>query len=100
MGLRPRGCPRFLLAGDLEGNASFGSPPLFGHFPKCLRHSVSISENASNPLRAFPEESPVPFTVGSAQMISKIFLVNFLMCLGIDLGISFTFPLKQRVPVY
>ncbi len=43
---------------DPKENAPIRSPHLFGHFPKCLHHSVSIAEKVSN--WAFPKESPVP----------------------------------------
>ncbi len=59
--IRLRGFPCFLLAEDPELNAPIGSSLLFGHFPKCLRYSVSIAENVSNPFWAFPKESPIPF---------------------------------------
>jgi hypothetical protein len=88
--IRLRGFPCFLLAGDLEGNVPMGSPLLFGHFPKCRCYSVSIAEKVSNPLWAFPKESAIPFRFCS--IISK--------SIGIDLGISFTFPSKQPVSVY
>ncbi len=35
-GVRPRGFPCFLLAGDLEGNVLIGCPLLFGHFPQSV----------------------------------------------------------------
>jgi hypothetical protein len=35
-----------------------------------------------------------------AEKVSKSFQVHFPTCLGIDLGISFTFSSKQRVSVY
>jgi hypothetical protein len=34
---------------------------LFGNFAKCFHYSVSIAEKVSNPLRAFPKESPISF---------------------------------------
>jgi hypothetical protein len=87
VGTRLRGVSLFPMAGDLEGNAPIGSSLLYGHFPKCLRYSVSIAEKVSDPL-------------GPAQMVSKSFKVHFTKCLGIDLGIYFTFPSKQRVSFY
>jgi hypothetical protein len=59
VGIRPRDFPCFLLAGDLDGNAPIGSPLLSGHFP--TPYSVSIAEKTSNPLWAFPKESPIYF---------------------------------------
>jgi hypothetical protein len=95
VGIRPRGFPCFLLAGDSEGNAPIGSPLLLGHFPKCSHYSVSIAEQVSSPLRAFPKELPIPFMfcVNGLQELWAL----FPKCFGIDLGISFTFPSKQRV---
>ncbi len=61
VGIRPRGFPCFLLAGDLEGNAPIGPPLLFGHFPKCFHYSVGIAEKVSSPFWAFSKESPIPF---------------------------------------
>jgi hypothetical protein len=62
VGNGPRGSPCFLLAGDPVGNAPIMSPLLFGHFPKCIRCQYSL---------AFPKESPILCTVGTAQMVSK-----------------------------
>jgi hypothetical protein len=45
---RPRGYPRFLLAGDMLKNAPSGSSLLFEHFPKCIRNSVKVAEIVSN----------------------------------------------------
>jgi hypothetical protein len=42
----PREYSCFLLAGDPEGNVPIRSPLLFGHFPKCIRCSVSIAEKS------------------------------------------------------
>jgi hypothetical protein len=56
VGIRPRGFPFFLLAEDPERNAPIGSPLLFEHSPKCLRYSVSIAAEVSNPLWAFPKK--------------------------------------------
>jgi hypothetical protein len=50
LGNKPRGYPCFLLAGDMLGNAPSGSPLLFGHFLKCIRYSVKVTEKISNTL--------------------------------------------------
>jgi hypothetical protein len=63
VGDRPRGSPGFLLAGDLMENVVIGSSILFGHFPKCILYSVSIAENVSNTVWAFPKESPILFSL-------------------------------------
>jgi hypothetical protein len=65
VGIRPRGFPCFLLAGDPEGNAPIRSPLLFGHFPKNLLYSLSIAEKASNSIWAFPKDSLIPFRLCS-----------------------------------
>ncbi len=72
MGISPRGFPCFLLAGDTVGNAPIGSQLYFGHFAKCLRYSLSIAEKVSNPLWAFPKESPIPsrFSNGLQELLS------------------------------
>ncbi len=49
VGDRPRGSPGFLLAGDLMENVVIGS----------ILYSVSIAENVSNTVWAFPKESPI-----------------------------------------
>ncbi len=61
VGIRPRGFPFFLLAEDPERNAPIRSPLLFEHFLRCLRNSVSISAEVSNPLWAFPKKLQIPF---------------------------------------
>jgi hypothetical protein len=40
---RLRGSSCFLLARDPVGNGPHGPPHFFGHFPKCIRYSVSSS---------------------------------------------------------
>ncbi len=67
------------------GKSPIGSPFLFGNFPKRLWYSVSIAEKVSNPLRAFPKESPI----GSAQMFSKSFQAYFPTCLDIAFPLHF-----------
>jgi hypothetical protein len=45
----------FLFPRDPVGNAPIRSLLLYGHFPKCIRHSLL------NSLWACPTESPIPF---------------------------------------
>jgi hypothetical protein len=70
---------------------------------------LGISQSVSDTLRALLKRSLILFRhfptspqypLGTAQMVSKSFSAHFPMCLGIDLGIFFTFPLKQHVSVY
>jgi hypothetical protein len=92
VGNRPRG-----LAGDTLGNAPSGSPLLFGHFPKCICYSVKVPEKVSNTLWAFPKELPIPFknfSNGLHELLGTIPSESWH-----NLGISFTFPTKQRVSV-
>jgi hypothetical protein len=42
----PKGPPYFLLARDQVGNSPIGSPLFLGHFPKCIRYSVSYAEKS------------------------------------------------------
>jgi hypothetical protein len=97
LGNRPRGYPCFLLAGDTQGNALSRSPLLFGHFPKCILYSVKVAEKISNTLWAFPKESPILFRYFSNGLHKH--LDTFPSMSPHNLGISFTFPLKQWVSV-
>ncbi len=85
------------MAGDMLGNAPSGSPLLIGHFPKCIGYSIKVAEKASN-LWAFPKEPPIPFSYLSNGLLEL--LDTFPSESRHDLGISFTFPSKQRVSVF
>jgi hypothetical protein len=95
---RPRGYPCFLLAGDTLGNAPSGSPLLFGHFPKCIHYSVKVAEKVSNTPKAFPKKLSIPFWYFSNGLYELF--DTFPSKSQHNLGISFTFRLKQRVSVY
>jgi hypothetical protein len=92
LGNRPRG-----LAGETSGNAPSGSPLLFEHFPKHIRYFVKVAEKVSNTLWTFPKESPIPFRYflnGLHELLDTLPIES-----RHNLGISFTFPSKQRVSV-
>jgi hypothetical protein len=95
---RPRGYPRFLLAGVMLGNAPSESPLLFGHFPKCIRYSVKVAEIVSNTLWPFPKELQIPFRYFSNGLHEL--LNTFPSESPHNLGISFPFLSKQRVSIY
>jgi hypothetical protein len=86
------------MAGDTLVNAPSGSPLLFGHFPKCIQYLVKVPEKVSNTVWAFPKESPIPFMYFSNGLHEL--LDTFPSKSQHNLGISFTFPLKQRIPVF
>jgi hypothetical protein len=93
VGNRPRESPCFLLAGDKLGNAL--------HFYLGISQSVylvMVAEKVSNALWAFPKESLIPFRDFSNGLHEL--LDTFPSKSRHNLGISFTFPSKQRIFVY